>query len=487
MSEQAPRSNARLDDFEANKAAFDQKQFEDALYGDAGQVDSDGNGHFTNEDRARLEEGFAYERHMEALSTRPNEDPFLADLNGQPSPAYEREHQDALDENEARTARAAAEQQAFNEKLASDPQVRRMLMMADEIAALGARTFDHTNADRLVQSLKDKEDKLNELLVAYSKRGDADPAVADYIIDRTAQPAASSSPAETSAGAPAAEATKNSDIDFSWLDEASAAASAAPDNDPAPVKEGEPSVVDPKSSEIDFSWLDEEPAPASSNPDNDPAQAEAGEPAIPDPKRPDVDFSWLDEYDGQTTQEAAQPKRRFSWLRSPFLRLGMLYQNGLNRLAERKDNDGSRERSRGSRAMVATAVGAIAVVGAITAWKLGAFDQLFGGNKQVPHTGGGSGVAAGTQPPVGGAGTGGAGHGGIEFSPAAHTVHNGEGWYETFNDMNIPKSEWSSLLQKAGPQLQENGWAYQMPDGSWGISHPGTLPQGMLELIQKNR
>lgn len=503
MSEQAPRSNSRLDNFEANKAAYDQEQFETALYGDAGQIDSAGNGHFTEEDRARLDEGFAYERYMEALSMRPHDDRFLADLNGQPSPAFEQEHQDALDENEVRSARAIAERQAFNDKLAGDPQVRRMLMMADEIAALGARTFDETNADSLVQSLKDKEDKLNDLLVKYSERDDADPAVADYIIDRTAQPTASSSAGEASLAAPGAKATKSSDIDFSWVEDEPADSSSTSSNDPVPAEEGQPEAVDPKNPAIDFSWLDEDSNDttdgASSEPpaaglprhseidtswadeDDDLPQTDDGGSPVIASKRPEIDFSWLDEDD------EAQPKRRFSWLRSPFLRLGMLYQNGLNKLAERKDNDDSHER-RGSRGLVVAAVGAIAVVGALTAWKLGAFDHLFSGNKQLPPSGGGgSGAAAGT-PSVGpGVETGGTGSSSIEFSSAAYSVHHGEGWYETFNDMNIPKSEWSSLLQKAGPKLQENGWAYQMPDGSWGISHPGTLPQGMLELIQKNR
>ncbi len=75
-----------------------------------------------------------------------------------------------------------------------------------------------------------------------------------------------------------------------------------------------------------------------------------------------------------------------------------------------------------------------------------------------------------------------------EFSPAAHTVNAGEGWYQTFKDMGITNAtEQANLLNKVGPQLQEKGWAYHMPNGLWGISRPGQLPDDVLKLIQNSR
>lgn len=71
------------------------------------------------------------------------------------------------------------------------------------------------------------------------------------------------------------------------------------------------------------------------------------------------------------------------------------------------------------------------------------------------------------------------------YSEAARTVTAGEGFNQTFLEMNIPEAEWPSLLQKVGPQLPE--WAYRMSDGSWGISHTGTLPDSVLQLIENNR
>ena len=73
-----------------------------------------------------------------------------------------------------------------------------------------------------------------------------------------------------------------------------------------------------------------------------------------------------------------------------------------------------------------------------------------------------------------------------EFSVDAHTVVPGEGWYQTFKDMGIKSNEWSSLLKKVGPSLQEKGWAYNM-HGSWGISHSGQLPDDVLESIKNSR
>ncbi len=72
------------------------------------------------------------------------------------------------------------------------------------------------------------------------------------------------------------------------------------------------------------------------------------------------------------------------------------------------------------------------------------------------------------------------------FSNEAFTVTSGEGWYQTFADMNIPVSERTELLDKIGPELVERGVAYQMGD-SYGISEPGRLSEDVLQLIQDSR
>ncbi len=78
------------------------------------------------------------------------------------------------------------------------------------------------------------------------------------------------------------------------------------------------------------------------------------------------------------------------------------------------------------------------------------------------------------------------------YSPDALNIKAGEGWYQTFKDMGIPKDEWSNLLSKAGPQLhdiQVNGHplAYHMPNGQWGIRMtPGAnMPKSALDIISQ--
>lgn len=73
-----------------------------------------------------------------------------------------------------------------------------------------------------------------------------------------------------------------------------------------------------------------------------------------------------------------------------------------------------------------------------------------------------------------------------EVSHDAHWVEPGEGWYQTFNELGIPQEDWQNVLQDAGPRLHEQGWAYRMPDGQWGISQPGRLPDSALRVIAES-
>ena len=74
----------------------------------------------------------------------------------------------------------------------------------------------------------------------------------------------------------------------------------------------------------------------------------------------------------------------------------------------------------------------------------------------------------------------------VEFSNAAQTVVPGEGFYQTFKDMGIPKEEWGNIIHKVGPALQKLGLAYPV-DGSYGFSQPGQLSEDVLKLIQNSR
>jgi len=73
-----------------------------------------------------------------------------------------------------------------------------------------------------------------------------------------------------------------------------------------------------------------------------------------------------------------------------------------------------------------------------------------------------------------------------EVSQDARWVDPGEGWYQTFNELGIPQDNWQDVLQDAGPKLHEQGWAYRMPDGQWGISQPGRLPDSALRVIAES-
>jgi hypothetical protein len=166
MSEQAPRSNPRLENFEANKAAHEQAQYEDALYGEAGVTD------FSDEAKKRLHEADAYEQHLESMADRGEDyDAVAANLeNG--------DYKDAIDR-----------------QIATDPNLRRMEMLAKSIASANATEVTPENADRLPVVVKDKEDKLQELMIAFNETSELDSADKDEImrriIDMTEQSAAS--------------------------------------------------------------------------------------------------------------------------------------------------------------------------------------------------------------------------------------------------------------------------------------------------------
>lgn len=80
----------------------------------------------------------------------------------------------------------------------------------------------------------------------------------------------------------------------------------------------------------------------------------------------------------------------------------------------------------------------------------------------------------------------------IEYSSDAYRISPGEGFYQTFQDMDIPQKDWSGLLERVGPQLHDmqaggHSLAYRMPNGEWGIrmTADGKMPQEALDAITR--
>ncbi len=71
------------------------------------------------------------------------------------------------------------------------------------------------------------------------------------------------------------------------------------------------------------------------------------------------------------------------------------------------------------------------------------------------------------------------------IGPSDVYVSPGDGFFNVFQDMGIPESQWNDVLSKVGPELVQSGDAYWMPDGTPGISNPGMLSQHAFEAIMK--
>lgn len=135
----------RAADWDAKKREYEEKEFVDAVYGEAGETD------FSEEAHARVLEGDAYAEHMSKMSERSDDyDPI------------ETEQLDSIDR-----------------MIQADPQLRRMVAVADLI----------NEASRNGEDTSEREDKLQELMVNYQADGTAHDAEKDEIfariIDRT--------------------------------------------------------------------------------------------------------------------------------------------------------------------------------------------------------------------------------------------------------------------------------------------------------------
>ena len=397
------KPNSRRDNFDDNKAAFEassaQEAYENELYGNAGTTD------FSDEARKRVVEASEYDAYMEKFASddRSSFDRGLDDL----------------------------EDDSYAQKIIeSDPRLRRMVMMANRIAELR----NESNSEGVSQSINDKEDKLNELLLNYSETENADSNVIDFIVNSTVKTPESAEPEE--------DGKTKVEID-----------------DPASVDDGE------EASETQESDQSAEPE------EDDGTDVELGDPATVD--------------DGEVDNTSKKPsllqRAKNSWA------LVQMRMTNLNLPREKSSGEDVKEITKEKSKQRKIALGAIAIVGAAAAaavaYRMGALDSFLDRNNDISTS---SGSTGGPKPPENNPFDNGQSEG-IDFSPDASRVDPGEGFYQTFKEMNIPESEWNNLLQKAGPKLAENNWAYKMANGSWGISRPGQMPRDMLELIQNNR
>ncbi len=182
--EKMPTARERFDNFEQNKLKKEAEEFEKAVYGEtAGIVD------FSDEAKARLEEGLAYEEHLKTMSERPEHDPLeIFDQNKAQADYQETMHQQQL---------AEQEQLQKHRENQDDPRVEGLMSYAQQIGefkqsqkayveelkskyeegvkhGLAVDFVDFMNADPQYQSMQkqllQKEDLLNDRLFELSEQ-----------------------------------------------------------------------------------------------------------------------------------------------------------------------------------------------------------------------------------------------------------------------------------------------------------------------------
>lgn len=176
-------------------------------------------------------------------------------------------------------------------------------------------------------------------------------------------------------------------------------------------------------------------------------------------------------------------------LLSAEVRTSMALGRGMDKL--KSDNSGKKENEtdeeyekrikRNGRIM---AVGIVAVAAVALAYRLNGLDHSGGGSDPQDISGGRDGNGNRNNSSQLGDRSG----NNMDFSRDARTVGRGEGWYQTFDDMKIPASERSELIEKVGPKLVDRGYAYfDNAAGEYRISKPGQLPSSVLQLIDNSR
>lgn len=408
MSETAPRSNPRLEGFEANKAEHERKQFEDELYGEAGTTD------FSEEARKRVEEADEYERHMERLAkeTRSDHDRGLDRLESgeAESAAYNREWDTALVQNDEHDAykmkdelEAKEKADAIEAKIAGNPNLRRMSDIAAQIAELRGNP-DAVDAEKNKKFL---EEKLEGYLLKYAESDDYDAEIADLMIERSAASEAEKADDLSDLDdVSAPEVKARSPEEFSETDSpeqmiADIADLISKETDPVKKAEAqeklreimtqiEKALEEKNKKGDDLSDLDDASAPEvgegekSDLDDLDEKEApKVGEEAddlddLDSKKAPEVadkkdtdgehDLEDLDELSAPEVGEApAETEDTRRWYKRAWDRAGILFIVGLNKAGERMHLPEKRS------TRVATAIGAVTLlaVGGALAWKYG--------------------------------------------------------------------------------------------------------------------
>ncbi|QQG50721.1 MAG: hypothetical protein HZB75_04270 [Candidatus Saccharibacteria bacterium] len=432
MSETAPRSNSRLENFEANKAAAEREKFEAALYGEAGTTD------FSEEARKRVEEADEYERHMENLAARPNHDPSSAegarerrtafidqldDLNNEPSRGYNEDLEEAYAEHdrikakeeEERAAKEAAAA-ALEAKIASDPALRQMDRIAAMIAEQRNELVTPENSERGPERVKELEDRLNDLLERYSETEGFDPEVADELMNRTVKeaeaPAPEADPLDKLENAEDREKIKkirdfirdNPDAPetarlieelkevMRKIDEALNPADALDDLGDIPVASADnlddlddaPRV---RTGEDDLSDLEDLPTSSADNLDD--------LDDIDTPRNPDDDAEGDHEEDDDThedEEEEETERTREKWYKRVWNRFQYTFTpQGRQELFDRAGDMKDKYKDSKTSTKIAIGVVAAAAVGiaGYAAWRAGAFD-IFGGDNNTPDVDSGS-------------------------------------------------------------------------------------------------
>lgn len=515
MSEQVPKNISakdRLNSFNANKKAHEEVAYWDALNGDAGMND------FSDEARQRLEEADVYDAHLQNLANdnRSSADRYFDDVEkgNVESNGYAKEFDAALEENVAFDENARAEQaerDAFTASIdnivASSSQLRRAELLAREVAQNKNYTpnaEDSDDVERLADDIKAREDKIEEIVSNYFESDEAQgltDAQKEAILERVYSLTESPSIVEsTSYDAPvdtnddnldnehvAPEAGDGSDTDKDNTD----------DTDASDIqKELDLDDKSGNTNEInghDYGFIDEFKESAATNrPDESNSEASS-----------DKDLDATQEFDAVSAAKEEDADREPyvlpSW-KNPIKRLGAIISNRrIKKSVEAKESKSGSKKQRNI-ALGAVAVAGIAIAAGIAQYKYNVFTDIFDKIGDGQPNGGGQSASSASLQEVAPTTPNSANNvepstinnsiESTQYSEAARTISENEGWFQAMKDMNIPADEWNNLLAKVGPELAkaENGsWAYQMADGQWGISRPGQLPDSVLQLIQNNR
>lgn len=414
MSETAPRSNPRLENFEANKAAHEREQFEGELYGEAGQTD------FSDTAKKRVEEADEYERHMERLAgeTRSDYDRGLDRLESgeTESTAYNRERDDAAAENDEHDAykmnedfEAKAKEDAIEAKIAADPKLRRMNYLAQQIAELRNKPADE-NVDADLERIKGFEDNLENYLAKYAESDDFDAEIADLMIERS-DAAPASKEAEKADEKKARTPEEFSETDSPEQMIADIADLISKETDPVKKAEAQEKlrkIMDQINDTLagkesdDLSGLDDSSAPEVKDgektdlddldsmeaPKVGDAEEDDDLEGLDGKKAPKVvdgeehDLEDLDDLSAPEVGEApAETEDTRRWYRRAWDRAGLLFMVGMNAAGERMHLPEKRS------TRVATAIGAVTLlaVGGALAWKYGIHHGGGGGNSADPN------------------------------------------------------------------------------------------------------